>query len=515
MKIVILGGGTAGWMAASYLSKRFRDFNLTVIESPNIPRIGVGESVTPHVAQFFTDLGIDTHTWMKDTGSVYKWANKFINWHNGNDYEYFSFSYPTNTEMLYKDIDKPFSIDQVYGDKDNELSTDYLLKLYNDGHIDKFDRYFNSQFYYMENNVAPFEGTTRLLNVPFSGAQHIDAEKAADFLKDNVALRNGVEHLQHDVVDIIVDGENIKYLVLESGEQVVADLFLDATGFKRILTKALGWTTVKYKNNPINRAWVCPLEYENKETELLNYTQSIAQNHGWLFKIGLNHRMGSGYCFSSEFTDDDDALKDYMSITKNHKAEPRLIKWTPERLKYSAKGNTVAIGLSCGFVEPMEANALYTIINSIVRLAETIESCRSINLIDYTEYNNIIAHGIDDISDFILVHYTLSNRKTNAFWNEMSALGVRNNHIDLMYEKYRSKFNTMSAALQGYTMFPQYMWAQLATYLKIDTSTWYDLKEDVTYEIAKLYFKNLEHKHRLISSTRMNNSQWLSKYIFR
>jgi len=514
MNIAIIGGGTAGWMAASYFSKRFSNFTITVVESPNIPRIGVGESVTPHVAQFFTDLGIDTHTWMKETGSVYKWANKFVNWHTGSDYEYFSFSYPTNPTLLYKDIDKPYSIEQVYSIDGDDLSSDYLLKLYNDGHIDKFDKYFNSQFYYMEKNVSPFDGNTRLLNVPFSGAQHIDAEKAADFLRDNVALKNNVKHIKQKVVNIVVDGDNIKHVVLDDGNEVTADLFLDATGFNRVLTKALGWKTKLYNNNPVDSAWVCPLDYSNKEQELVNYTQSIAQDHGWIFKIGLNHRMGSGYCFSSDFTSDEVALQDYLANTKNRMQEPRLIKWTPERLEYAAKGNTVAIGLSCGFVEPMEANALYTIINSIIRLAETIDSSKESGILDYTKFNEIVTYGIDDIADFILVHYTMSNRNTNDFWKTMSELGKKESHQDLIYEKYKSKFNTMNAALQGYTMFPQYMWAQLATYLGIDTKSWYNLKEDTTYELAKLYFTNLENKHRLISSTRMNNAQWLSKYVF-
>ena len=131
MKIVIVGGGTAGWMAAAYYSKFVKDCKITVIESSKIPRIGVGESVTPHVAQFFKDLGFETHEWMKATGAVYKLANKFSNWkNNNNEYEYFSFAYPTDSNMLYKDINKPLSPTDLPHES-GSLTTDYFLSLHN------------------------------------------------------------------------------------------------------------------------------------------------------------------------------------------------------------------------------------------------------------------------------------------------------------------------------------------------------------------------------------------------
>jgi len=496
MKIVIVGGGSAGWMAASYFSKVFTNLDITVVESQNIPRIGVGESVTPHVAQFFSDLGINTHEWMKETNSVYKWANKFIGWRvGGTEYEYFSFSYPTNPQLLYKDIDKPFTIEQVYTIDGENLSSDYLLDLYDTQELDKFDKYFNSQFHYMEKNVSPFDGIEQLLNVPFSGAQHINAEQAAEYLKNRVALANGVKHIKDDVIDIAVTGDNIDHLKLSNGEIIKSDLFIDATGFNKILATALGWKNITYKNNVVDSAWVCPLDYQDIRTELVNYTQSVAQDHGWMFKIGLYHRMGSGYCFSGEHVDSNKVLDEYYQLTSNHRADPRLIKWTPGRLEKSANGNTVAIGLACGFVEPMEANALYTIINSIVRLGEVIKSSEDTGVLDYKDYNTKINASIDDIADFILVHYTLSNRCDNDFWAEMKNLGHKEDHQDILYQKYKSKYNSMHSALQGYTMFPQYMWAQLATYLDVDVSKWNNVKQDYTYDLAKLYFSNLEKKH--------------------
>lgn len=514
MQIVIVGGGTAGWMAAAYYSKFVKNSNITVIESSKIPRIGVGESVTPHVAQFFKDLGFDTHEWMRETGSVYKLANKFQGWKTGRDeYEYFSFAYPTDTKLLYKDIDKPLSPNDLPHES-SSLTTDYLLSLYNRGEIDKFDKYFNSQHYYMEKNVAPFVNGENVLNAPFGWTQHINADKAADFLRDRVAIPNGVKHVDAVVDRINIDGGLIKSVVTDTGEEYTADLFLDATGFKRSLTKKLGWKEIPYKNAVADRAWVCQLDYDDPETEMVNYTQSVAKESGWMFKIGVYHRMGCGLVYGSKFLSDDRALEQYYEYTKNRRKEPRLIKWTPSRLEKIGDGNTVAIGLSCGFTEPLEANALFVIINSIRRLFDVITKYQETGYYNFKQFNEILTYSIDDISDFILVHYTLSSRTDSNLWLEMRELGKKENHKDLVYEKYKHKNNTMYSALEGYTMFPQYMWAQWAVHMGVDTSTWFDVKQDDTYELAKIHFLNTERRHQIISRSCKNNYAWLRENVF-
>lgn len=515
MNIVIVGGGTAGWMAASYYSKFVKNCNITVVESSKIPRIGVGESVTPHVAQFFKDLGFDTHEWMNETGAVYKLANKFSGWKDGKDeYEYFSFGYPTDSSLLYKDINKPLSPTDL-PHISNSLTTDYLLSLYSNGEIDKFDKYFNSQFHYMEKNVAPFVNNEHVLNTPFGWTQHINADRTADFLRDRVAVPNGVKHIDAVVVKVKIESGKIKSVVIDTNEELTADLFLDATGFKRLLTSALDWKEVPYKNAVADRAWVCQLDYEDQETELVNYTQSIAKESGWMFKIGVYHRMGCGFVYGSQFLNDDQALEQYYSYTNNHRREPRLIKWTPSRLEKIGDSNVVAIGLSCGFTEPLEANALFVTINSVRRLYDVITSYQETGYFNFKYFNKVMTYSIDDISEFIQVHYTLSSRTDSNMWLEMKELGRRENHIDLVYEKYKHTNNTMQSALEGYTMFPQYMWAQWAVHMGIDTNNWTTVKKDDTYDLAKLYFTDTEARHNIISRSCKNNYLWLKENVFK
>jgi len=393
-------------------------------------------------------------------------------------------------------------------------TTDLLLELYNDRTINKFDQYFNSQFHYMERNVAPFENDQYLLNPTYSWSQHINADLASVYIRDHIAIPKGAKHIKQKIINVVTDSNGIKKLVFDNGESISGDLFVDASGGSKVLVKALGWPEKLYKDNAVDRAWVCQLDYDDQATEMVNYTQSIAQSHGWLFKIGLYHRMGTGYCFSSSHLSEQKALDQYRLMVKNLRREPRLIKWIPSRLSKMADQNLVAVGLSSGFVEPMEANALYIIINCIGQLSHAITIKNTTGQWNFQTLNDKLGYSIDDIADFIKVHYSLSNRTDSEFWNDLRTLHSRDDHIDLIYSKYIDPRNTMTNAVSGYSLFPDYMWAQLATSWGIDTKSWYKKPEPLTVNLAKMHLLHQENKHKLIASTRQNNYHWLKENIF-
>jgi tryptophan 7-halogenase len=514
-RIVIVGGGTAGWLTAGFLKKQHSHIEITLIESPSIQGIGVGESVTPHVNRFFEELGINDKQWMTASGAVHKYANKFINWKTGNgETEYFSFNYPTKVNLLQHEIAFATKVDDLIFNPSDRRTIDMLMHLLATGELDKFDRYFNSQFHYMEKNVSPYDGNQYLLNPLYSQSQHINAECTAEFVKDHIAIPLGVNHIRSLVKNVEINENNhIKCLTLSDGNQIFADLFVDASGFHRILVNQLGWKFVPSKHGIINRAWVCQTDYVNPEAELVNYTQSIAEPCGWRFKIGLLHRMGNGYCYSSSHVDDQTALEHFLKVAGIKEKQPRLMKWTPGRLDRVADGNTVSVGLSSGFTEPLEANGLYTIITCINELNHIIKNT-SLTSLDFTTYNKKILKTIDDIEDFINVHYTLSSRSDTDFWRDMRSIGIKENHEDLVYEKYQDRYNTMAAALNGYTLFPEYMWAQLAHAWGLNLSKW--KLNDVSHldlELSRLHFKNLEKKNDLISETKENSYRWLINYL--
>jgi tryptophan halogenase len=500
-KIVIVGGGTAGWMAAAYLAKYHGSENVTVVESATIPKIGVGESVTPHVRDFFEEIGMDESDWMKETGAIHKYANKFINWCGTNDESYFSFNYTAPTANFYKDIASHTSKEQFLDATANEpRSIEVLSELA----YDRIDEYICPQFHYMENNVSPYKDNKMLLNQPFSHAHHINAEFAGTYIKTKIAP--DVANIIADVVKVNVHRENISSIELDNGSVITADWFIDCTGFSRVLVNALGWKTKAY-DHPIDSAWVCPTDYDDPGTEMVNYTQSIAEPYGWRFNIGLYQRAGNGYCYSSQHISDEDAKEYFLKQIKNPKKEPRLIKWKPERLETFANGNCAAVGLTCGFVEPLEANALYTIVTSIRRLNEVLD------LKNYDLYNEKMSCTIDDIANFILVHYTLSPRTDSNFWTDMQVMGKDKNHASLVIDKIYNEKNSMRGAASGYTMFPDYMWAQLAAHWNIEFNV-RNKSSDADKILAKMHFDFNNNKHKYIASLCENNYTWLKSNIF-
>ena len=502
-KIVIVGGGTAGWMAAAYFAKYHGSENVTVVESATIPKIGVGESVTPHVYDFFEEIGMDEADWMKETGAIHKYANKFINWCGTDDESYFSFNYTAPTANFYKDIASNVSKEQFLDATANEPRSIEVLSELAYGRIDE---YICPQFHYMENNVSPYKDNEMLLNQPFSHTHHINAELAGIYIKTKVA--SDVTNIIANVTKVNVKENNIESIELDNGTTMQADLFIDCTGFRRVLVNALGWKTKAY-DHPIDSAWVCPTDYDDPETEMVNFTNTVAEPHGWRFNLALYHRMGNGYCYSSKHVSDEDAKEYFLKQIKTPKKEPRLIKWKPERLETFADGNCAAVGLSCGFVEPLEANALYTIVTSVRQLNKILEA----PTLDFTVYNEKMAHTIDDIANFILVHYTLSPRTDSNFWSDMQVMGKDKNHASLVVDKIYDEKNSMNGAATGYTMFPDYMWVQLAAHWNIDFNV-RNKSSDADKTLAKMHFDFNNNKHKYIASLCENNYTWLKNNIF-
>ena len=269
---------------------------------------------------------------------------------------------------------------------------------------------------------------------------------------------------------------------------VHGDFFIDCSGFHRVLVNKLGWKVKEYSQHLIDSAVVAQSDYEDKQKELVCYTQSIAEPYGWRFKIGLQHRMGNGYCYSSQHLDDESAVEYFKKQVGNLKTVPKIIRWKPSRLETFAEGNVAAVGLSCGFIEPLEANALYIIVNSIRRLSRVLAKGKS----DFSKYNEEMSYTIDDIADFILVHYTMSGRTDTKFWQDM-----KQNHTQLINDKINNPLNTMKNSVGGYSMFPDYMWLQLAISWGIDVKS--KSVDDIFLDLSKKYYEYHENKHRTIA----------------
>lgn len=478
----MIGGGAAGSMAAAYVKKKFSDCEVYMIYTDSIPIIGVGESVTPYITVFFNDLGIPESEWMPATGSIYKYANCFENWTEENTQQFFAFSY---NEPMNKILSRqPVSWDDMRSLQSTDFkSTDVWIDLFNNKISTDFSKDFNANHEYMKSLKAPFSDK-KYIHHKFSYAYHINAEKVCNYLKNDICTRLDVKTIKQKITHVNTQGEHIQNVVLENSDVHTSDYWLDATGQHRVLANYVN-KELKLYDTPANSAWVSPLKYTDQSSEMKNYTQSIWNEKGWVFKIGLIDRMGCGLVYSDKYFTDDEAKEEFLQVAKGQNlVEPRNLKWTPARLKTPAVGNVFPIGMTAGFVEPMEANALY-IIWSTIKCFE-----RYLNENNIDDFNHRVSYTIDDIADFIDVHYTLCPRG-DYFWKDQRTRGVANNHQQLVKDKYQSDLATLYSATQQYTMFPEYMWLELASTWIGDLTDW---SKNIPKNIQDSYFKYLQDK---------------------
>lgn len=525
MKIAIIGGATSGWMTASWIKKIHPHVDITVVESPTVPRIGVGESVTVHLTEFMRVLGIDERHFMFETGSIYKYGNNFINWVDGKgEYELFTFSFNKNKQHLYSSPYKGVSWDRhlEVSEKETRL-TDYWLDLHQHKMIDgKFTEGYTGWNYFTDDPKAPYiDGAPYLPENDLIYAYHINTEKFADYLKDHVALPSGVNHILGHVTQVIKkDHEHVEKVVLDTGVEVEADLYLDCSGFHRVLMREFDdivkWK--EYTHTPANRAMVCQVDYEDPHTEMVNYTKSIAMDKGWAFDIDLFYRRGTGYIYSNDYISDDEVYEEYTTniLKGKQRFEPKIIPWEKKRMLNPGFGNVGAIGMTIGFVEPMEANMLGVISNSAWTFTNILTETKDVKNYDWKTYNKVIGYTIDDIADFISVHYTLSKRTDNEFWKEMQSWGKQLHHEELLLDKYHDYKNTINGAAKGLCFFPDYMWIELAASWKMDLSKWTgaNITEDER-QLAKMHFDYVQNHMKLSSKKFPNYYEFLKAEVFK
>ncbi len=492
MKIAIIGGGSAGWMCASYMAKYLKDVRITVIESPSVGTIDVGESTGTHFATFINKLGIDVEDMMRETGATYKLGTNYAGWTGKDSQDYFHFKFNQSNTNFDKKLDKVrkhngpvfdrlklkhnHSIRDYITVKTEDRLTDTFLSAYNSGQLTDFDDWHGWDSFSKHNKFPAELFTQRSLQY----AYHVNSEQLGKYLRDKVAIPAGVRHIRSHINDIQYHkGSNaIRYVMLEHGGFEVADLYIDCTGFKKLLVSDRH--TVQY-DTPANTAYVCQRDYNNPAEEMLNCTRAQAMDRGWCFEISLFHRQGTGYVTNSDVYPEQELIDEFTNHFKHNK-EPRKLKWVPERLENQAKHNVVAIGISNGFIEPMDANMFGIIANGITNTVDTIRAQRSLiktQSVDWTEQNKNMAAIYDDVRDFILAHYTLSNRPGD-FWEGMRAIGRSQNHADMVRDKYMNPANEFRHG-DKQSFFPDILWLQLAINWGLDVSDWVKEKPCTDY----------------------------------
>jgi tryptophan 7-halogenase len=416
-KVVIVGGGTAGYMSAALLARLGGPtLDLTLVESEEIATIGVGEATIPAIKQFNNILGIDEDEFIRATQGTFKLGIKFKDW----------------TRLGHEYI---HGFGRIGRDWEFLRLHQYWLHQHLKGQASDFSAYSINT---MAPNANKFmRPNLELKESPLSEiayAFHFDAGLYAKYLR-HYSETKGLKRIEGKVSKVHQNPETgfINSIELEGGLDIKGDLFIDCTGFKGLLIEE----TLKtgYENwgkwLKADRAIAVPCESKG---EFAPYTLSTALESGWQWKIPLQHRTGNGHVYSSQYIDDDKAEEILLSNLEGApRANPLRLKFTLGRRKQLWNKNVVAIGLSGGFLEPLESTGLYMIQSAAIRLIRLFPD-KGFNQANIDEFNRQASFEFERIRDFIILHYKATERNDSQFWRDISALEIPDtlqNKIDL------------------------------------------------------------------------------------
>ena len=410
-KLLILGGGTAGWMAANmlnhYLGKQSahvtnqEPWQITLIESPQIGIIGVGEGSTPQLKKFFDLLGISESEWMPACHATFKNGISFENW-----------SEHTQSNRYFHPFPSPF---------DRQTASAFLYHVQMrmrgmDVPVNPEDFFLSAALAKLKLSPKPIPGKPQ---IPLNYAYHFDSGKLGEFLCQR-AVANGVRHINGTMASASQDQHNnIRTITLQSGAVHDADIFIDATGFNSLLLQGvLQVPFTAFDTNLFNnRAVAIPTP---RQENIASDTKATALSAGWAWQIPLTNRTGNGYVYSDSYISPEEAeseLRAHLNIS-NEQQEARHLRMKVGQVQQHWCKNVVAIGLSQGFIEPLEATALHLVQETIQNLASSLlDPAYQINEEDIKQaFNQDITKRFNGIRDFIVCHYKMNSRSDTKYW---------------------------------------------------------------------------------------------------
>jgi tryptophan 7-halogenase len=407
-KILIVGGGTAGWITAGVLASRYPrreddGISVTLIESRQQPPIGVGEGTWPTLRATLKQIGVTETGFLRACDASFKQGSQFVKWTDGRE-----------SDAYYH----PFTLPVGYEERN---LAPYWLE---DPRGENFADGMCFQTSVCRHGLAPKQITTPEFTGLANYAYHLDAGKFGPFLRDHCIEKLGVRHLYDEIVRIeSAETGDISHVLTKSGETLAADLYIDCSGFSSLLIgKHFGVPFLSKKDVLfIDKAWAVQIPYPTDEAAINSVTVATAQSSGWVWDIGLTSRRGVGYVFSSGYVSDEGALeelKSYLSARgdlSNDLSFRKIDINSGYRQEFWTR-NCVAVGLSAGFIEPLEASAIVMIELSAKSIANLLPSCRSGMQQAARIFNDTFRYRWERIVDFLKLHYALSRRTDSPFW---------------------------------------------------------------------------------------------------
>lgn len=401
-RIVVVGGGAAGWMAALALVTGLPGRSVELVESQEIGIVGVGEATFPSIRDYNRWVGIDEAAFLRATEGTFKLGIEFRDWRERGERYFHTFG-------DFGDVRGPFALwgqhRRLAGAAPGALGEQCLPTV-----MAMHNRFVVPDAEHGE---------------PFRYAYHFDAALYADFLR-RLALARGARRTEGRVVEVTrrADG-GVQALKLSDGRTLAGDLFIDCSGFASLLLgKTLGEPFVDFSGwLPVDAAWACPCERAG--TELTPYTRSTALEAGWAWRIPLRSRTGHGHVFSSRYIDIERAREQLLQqLDGAALAEPRLLRFTTGHRERFWVHNVVALGLASGFLEPLESTSIFLIQSGLGHLMSLLTAAPPIDAAAVAAYNERAVRVFRRVRDFIVLHYCLTARRDSALWRDMAAMAL-------------------------------------------------------------------------------------------
>jgi tryptophan 7-halogenase len=426
-RIVVVGGGTAGWMTAAALAKVLGTsrHSISLVESEQIGTVGVGEATIPMIQLYNRVLGLDEDEFVRETNATFKLGIEFVDWRRL-DHRYFH----------------PFG--KLGVDMDGIGFTHYWMRWQRTGGSLDYIHFNAESEAAHARRFMRTEGETGPRTMPdINYAFQFDASLYAAYLR-RYAEKRGTRRIEGRVVDVRQNSESgdIESLQLESGEAIEGDLFIDCSGFRGILIEQV------YKAGyddwsrwlPVNRAAAVPCE--NVE-DLLPYTRSTAREAGWQWRIPLQHRIGNGYVYCDQYIGEDEAAARLLeNLDGPPQADPRTLRFVTGRRRKCWVNNCLAFGLAGGFLEPLESTSIHLIQIAIAKLLAMFPKER-LNPRLIERYNDEMAFEYDHVKDFLIAHYKLTEREDTPFWRYVKHMDIPDS-LEEKLEIFRTRGEVMA-----------------------------------------------------------------------
>lgn len=483
-KVVIAGGGTSGWLAAAALSKLLgKSLDIILIESDEIGRIGVGEATIPPLRAFHKLLGINEADLMKSIQATFKLGIEFINWANKGDNYFHSFGI-TGKDCWACDFQHFWLAGRQKG-----MAADFGD--------------------YCPELMAARAG--KMLGSDESGvnyAYHLDAGLYADYLK-KLSIKHGVKRIEGFIKEVTLDpaSGDIASLTLDKERIVEGDFFLDCTGFKaRLIEGALNTSYEPYGHFlPCDSAVAIQTELCGEPRP---YTQAIAHNFGWQWRIPLQHRVGNGLVYSSRHTSDDEALATLLAgLESKPITEPRAFSYKTGRRSKVWNKNCVAIGLAAGFLEPVESTSIHLAMSAILRLLKLFPLgaiCKS----NVDEFNRQSQEEMDRVRNFVILHYHATNRDDSSFWRYCKNMEIP----EALRHRVQLFRDTGMVPLVEKELFQVDSWTQVMMGQDIVPSSYHPIVEQMSDVDLKRFLDGLKIKVDQQVVSMPSHQEFINKY---